>query len=188
MPTACSARDLVFCDIGSGCGRLVMAQALKWPWRCCRGIEKVQALHDMGKAAMSAAGQMAQREEEIVAGSVEPVASPEASRLLQAMAPCALSLGDVNEEEVCPSLWDGTLVVSRGRSPQTYEHTIPLTNDHAPTMLFARLLCTLLQINISDCDILFCYSSSFPAQGDLLTELSYTLGHKLRPGSQVRDP
>lgn len=103
VPTACSARDLVFCDIGSGCGRLVMAQALKWPWRCCRGIEKIQALHDMGNAAMSAAGQMVQRGEEIIAGSVEPVVSPEASRLLQAMAPCALSLGDVNEDEVCPS-------------------------------------------------------------------------------------
>ncbi|CAM9162592.1 unnamed protein product [Ectocarpus fasciculatus] len=41
------------------------------------------------------------------------------------------------------------------------------------------------QVDISDIDVLFCYSSSFPAFGDLLTEFSYTLGHKLRPGAQV---
>lgn len=35
-------------------------------------------------------------------------------------------------------------------------------------------------------DILFCYSTSFPAYGDLLSEFSYTLGHKLRPGAQVQ--
>ncbi|CAM9750199.1 unnamed protein product [Hapterophycus canaliculatus] len=43
----------------------------------------------------------------------------------------------------------------------------------------------MLQVDISDIDVLFCYSSSFPAYGDLLTEFSYTLGHKLRPGAQV---
>lgn len=41
-------------------------------------------------------------------------------------------------------------------------------------------------MDISDIDVLFCYSSSFPAFGDLLTEFSYTLGHKLRPGTQVK--
>lgn len=41
------------------------------------------------------------------------------------------------------------------------------------------------QVDISDIDVLFCYSSSFPAFGDLLTEFSYTLGHKLRLGAQV---
>ncbi|CAM9148012.1 unnamed protein product, partial [Ascophyllum nodosum] len=41
------------------------------------------------------------------------------------------------------------------------------------------------QVDISDVDVLFCYSSSFPAFGDLLTEFSYTLGHKLRRGAQV---
>jgi len=45
--------------------------------------------------------------------------------------------------------------------------------------------CVAFQVDISDIDILFCYSSSFPAFGDLLTEFSYTLGHKLRPGAQV---
>ncbi|CAN0371130.1 unnamed protein product, partial [Discosporangium mesarthrocarpum] len=41
------------------------------------------------------------------------------------------------------------------------------------------------QVNLSDVDVLFCYCSTWPAQGDMLTELSYTLGHQLRPGTQV---
>ncbi|CAM9528453.1 unnamed protein product [Ectocarpus sp. 12 AP-2014] len=124
------ARSLVFGDIGSGCGRLVVAQALTWPWKSCRGVEIVPSLHDMGQAALQEAARVAKGDENAL--------SPETLRLLRSMAPCSLSLGDVNDD-----------------------------------------------VDISDIDVLFCYSSSFPAFGDLLTEFSYTLGHKLRPGAQV---
>lgn len=81
-------RNLVFGDIGSGCGRLVLAQALTWPWRSCRGVEKVLSLHDMGEEALLAARRMGQ----------DGTVSSEALRNLKTMAPCALSLGDVNDE------------------------------------------------------------------------------------------
>lgn len=80
----------MFGDIGSGCGRLVVAQALTWPWRACRGVEIVPSLHEMGEASLETAGK--------IAGGDETDLSPEALGLLKTMAPCSLSLGDVNDE------------------------------------------------------------------------------------------
>ena len=89
LPTRGTNSNLVFGDMGSGCGRLVVAQALAWPWRSCRGVEKVQSLHDMAEAALIRARHMAEDPNTI---------STEARRLLRNMAPCTLSLGDVNNE------------------------------------------------------------------------------------------
>lgn len=80
----------MFGDVGSGCGRLVVAQALTWPWRACRGVEIVPSLHDIGEASLEAAGR--------IAGGGEDMLSPAALGLLESMAPCSLSLGDVNDE------------------------------------------------------------------------------------------
>lgn len=82
----------MFGDIGSGCGRLVVAQALTWPWRACRGVEIVPSLHDMGEASLEAADRIAGGDED------KAELSPEALGLLKTMAPCSLSLGDVNDE------------------------------------------------------------------------------------------
>jgi hypothetical protein len=38
-------RDKVFCDIGSGTGRLVVAAAALHPWKLCRGIELLDGIH-----------------------------------------------------------------------------------------------------------------------------------------------
>lgn len=83
-------RSLVFGDIGSGCGRLVVAQALTWPWKSCRGVEIVPSLHDIGQAALQEADRVAKGDENTL--------SPETLRLLRSMAPCSLSLGDVNDD------------------------------------------------------------------------------------------
>lgn len=88
----------MFADIGSGCGRLVLAQALTWPWKSCRGVEKVSSLHDMGEAAVQAARQMSVEDGPATEG-METISS-EALQVLRTMAPCKLSLGDVNDE-VC---------------------------------------------------------------------------------------
>lgn len=106
-PSVPNYRKLCFGDIGSGCGRLVVAQALTWPWRSCRGVEKVKSLHHMGEAALAAAGRMAQGESRVrsVGGDI---LSPDASRLLIKMAPCALLLGDINEPEVCCGILGST--------------------------------------------------------------------------------
>lgn len=80
----------MFGDIGSGCGRLVVAQALTWPWRACRGVEIVPSLHDMAEDSLAAAGR--------IAGDDETNLSQEALGLLKTRAPCSLSLGDVNDE------------------------------------------------------------------------------------------
>lgn len=84
-------RSLVFGDIGSGCGRLVVAQALTWPWRTCRGVEIVPSLNEMGEEALQAADRLAEGQTKV---------SSDARRLLQAMAPCSLSQGDVNDGDV----------------------------------------------------------------------------------------
>ncbi|CAM9289307.1 unnamed protein product [Choristocarpus tenellus] len=130
------ARKRVFCDLGSGCGRLVIGQALAWPWRCCKGIEKVEALHNMGMSALGVAKKLAEGEKQ----SGGEALSPEALKSLEQMSPCDLLLGDANDPD---------------------------------------------EVELSDVDILFCYCTAFPARGDMLTELSYTLGHQLRPGTLV---
>lgn len=38
--------DLVFCDMGSGTGRLVLAAAAWHEWKLCRGIELLEGIHD----------------------------------------------------------------------------------------------------------------------------------------------
>ncbi|KAG7341491.1 histone methylation protein [Nitzschia inconspicua] len=35
----------VFCDLGSGTGRLVLAAAALYPWKVCRGIELLEGIH-----------------------------------------------------------------------------------------------------------------------------------------------
>jgi hypothetical protein len=39
-------RNKVFCDLGSGTGRLVLAAAALHPWKLCRGIELLQGIHE----------------------------------------------------------------------------------------------------------------------------------------------
>jgi hypothetical protein len=38
-------KDKVFCDLGSGTGRLVLAAAALHPWRVCRGVELLEGIH-----------------------------------------------------------------------------------------------------------------------------------------------
>jgi hypothetical protein len=38
-------KDKVFCDLGSGTGRLVLAAAALHPWKLCRGIELLDGIH-----------------------------------------------------------------------------------------------------------------------------------------------
>jgi len=38
-------KDKVFCDLGSGTGRLVLTAAALYPWRVCRGIELLEGIH-----------------------------------------------------------------------------------------------------------------------------------------------
>lgn len=37
--------DLVFCDLGSGTGRLVLTSAALYPWKLCRGVELLEGIH-----------------------------------------------------------------------------------------------------------------------------------------------
>ena len=70
----------------------MVAQALTWPWRACRGVEIVPSLHDMGEASLEVAGRIA-------GGDFSQAdLSSEALGLLKTMAPCSLSLGDANDE------------------------------------------------------------------------------------------
>lgn len=45
--TSNDVESLSFCDIGSGAGRLVLAAAAGWPFRCCIGVEMMDSLHTM---------------------------------------------------------------------------------------------------------------------------------------------
>jgi len=42
----------VFCDIGSGAGRLVLAAAALHRWKLCRGIELLESIHDVGQKTL----------------------------------------------------------------------------------------------------------------------------------------
>ena len=42
--------DMVFCDLGSGTGRLVLAAAALHRWKLCRGIELLSGIHDAAEA------------------------------------------------------------------------------------------------------------------------------------------
>ncbi|KAL7516214.1 hypothetical protein ACHAWX_001254 [Stephanocyclus meneghinianus] len=47
-PSVMPWKDRVFCDIGSGTGRLVIAAAALHPnWKLCRGLEILQGIHDV---------------------------------------------------------------------------------------------------------------------------------------------
>lgn len=40
-----SFQDWVFCDLGSGTGRLVLSAAGLFPWKLCRGVELLEGIH-----------------------------------------------------------------------------------------------------------------------------------------------
>lgn len=118
------ASELVFLDVGSGAGRLVIGQALSWPWKLSCGVEIVQSLHDTAEVALQKA----------------LVITKESN---MRMAPVQLLLGDM---------------------------TVPVEYGG---------------VDFKGADIIFCYSSTWPAAGDLLTEASFALGTRLKKGAIV---
>lgn len=74
-----------------------------WPWRSCRGVEKVPSLHSMGEAVLAFARRIA-ADEAVGRVGREVSVSPEALQLLEVMSPSFLSLGDINEPEVSDEL------------------------------------------------------------------------------------
>jgi hypothetical protein len=49
--------DSVFCDLGSGTGRLVLTAAALFPWKLCRGIELLEGIHEQAVEKLEACRQ-----------------------------------------------------------------------------------------------------------------------------------
>lgn len=112
------AAGATFVDVGSGCGRLVLAASVLWPSLArCAGVERVAQLHQLAIEAI---------------GSADGVLG----------APCSFYCGDA-----------ATYLGERGELAQA--------------------------------DVLFAYSSTWPSEGELLSDFSATCGTHLRRGALV---
>ena len=59
-----SPKDITFCDLGSGTGRLVLATAALHPdWKLCKGIELLPGIHEQAVQKLNACKQQQQRQE-----------------------------------------------------------------------------------------------------------------------------
>lgn len=74
----------LFCDVGSGCGRLVLAAAMMYSWRSAAGIELLRDLHDDALDAHSRLSALVEAEADIQ------------------LAPCTFRCGEADDE--LPSL------------------------------------------------------------------------------------
>ena len=115
-----AAVGATFVDVGSGCGRLVLAASVLWPSLTrCAGVERVAQLHTLATEAAAAAA---------------------ADDLLG--APCTFYCGDA------------TAFLGKGDE-------------------------------LAQADVLFAYSSTWPSEGDLLSDFSMVCGTRLREGTLV---
>jgi len=149
--------DIVFCDLGSGTGRLVIATAALHPtWKLCRGIELLESIYEDAVEKLQSCRREATSDD-----------NPEAN-------------DDAEEDDETNDQTSTDEDVPSGMN-------LSLPSDDGPLPLAPiQLECgSFLDPYSSFCDanVLFCFSSCLPKH--LLIELARSIGRQALPGTIV---
>jgi hypothetical protein len=167
--------DKVFCDLGSGTGRLVLAAAALHRWKKCRGVELLESIH---KAAEENLNKCRIQDESSSTGTSEAVVE-EAAPIIP---------GDISQNaETTPQTSAETTSVE---SPEVYgsvQYALPSPNTPVGLALApVEFACGSFDDPyeyFGDPDCVFAFSTCFGQ--DLLDMLSRAVGGQCKPGCIV---
>lgn len=185
--------DKVFCDIGSGAGRLVVAAAALHPtWKVCRGIELLPSMHESAENIIGQncrcenTGVVDKQDMNLIADEASEEAKQEEVKEALDSVPSEISDNMVDEiakddvEEV-----ETKLQADESRDSQI-SFQLPVDDEHSLPMASVELNCGSFSdpyTYFGDADLIFMFSSAL--NKELLTELSCAIGLQCRPGTLV---
>lgn len=178
--------DKVFCDIGSGTGRLVMAAAALHPgWKLCRGIELLKSIHVVAEETLAKCDSK---------GSAESVVFPTQKPVLSSL---------VGEEDILNQfqgkfILDGecepenqssnAILGEEAASSTSGSYYLPSSNESDEEIKLAPvdLVCGSFDdtsVYFGDSDCIFVFSSCMSRS--IIAGLSEAIGRQCKPGTIV---
>lgn len=175
--------EIVFCDMGSGTGRLVLATAALHPnWKLCKGIELLETIHEEALEKLESC----RRSQSTVAATGEEDQDQDQDQLQQ-------TTNDENENEdpLTEAVLDSDSNIPASESTEFLLAWNDSNNsdDDGPSLLPLapiELECGSFADPYSsfyDADILFCFSTAMP--NHILIDLARSIGRQCRPGTIV---
>ncbi|CAB9505118.1 Histone methylation protein DOT1 [Seminavis robusta] len=178
-------KDKVFCDIGSGAGRLVLAAAALHPqWKLCRGIEILQGISDVANAKLQECRDTA------VTGSSEEEEEQ------QQQVDDSKEEDDDDDEEWVEN--EHGLLIKREtpegpEEPETSEeidatatYRLAIDDNQRLPLAPVEFVCGSFEdpyLYFGDVDCVFCFSSCMSES--ILQSLSQAIGRQCKPGAIV---
>jgi len=180
-------KDVVFCDLGSGTGRLVLATAALYPmWKLCRGIELLESIHEEALKIM----QSCRRERHVIEEDVFDAINNANSNTTDDDAESGEKYDDEkHESNITTKVTDeGVGSDTDSHDDTTYKTEFSLASNDGPLLPLApiELECgsfTDPYGSFCDANILFCFSSAMP--NHILVDLARSIGRQSLPGTIV---
>jgi hypothetical protein len=161
--------DIVFCDLGSGTGRLVLAAAALHPnWKSCRGIELLETIHQEAVEKL----QSCRRRPPVVEDRLESNHENDGE-------------GTPNDPKTVVLDSDSQSSVAESKSNTGTEFSLASKNGElplAPIELESGSF-TDPYSSFFDADIIFCFSSCLPS--NIRINLARSIGRQCLPGTIV---
>lgn len=192
-----SFEDLVFTDLGSGTGRLVLAAAAFFPWKLCRGIELLEGIHQDAISKMELCRDGIERTMLVADDQLATSAAAtqnqhfDPHQALEAFQPTSSGLWLESSSNVEDDSSDESEQCSTEQSlqPHTY-YSLPCSpgeedDDRIPLapMEFHCGSFTDPYQYFGDSRILFCFSSCL--QPETRLELAQSIGRQCLPGTII---
>lgn len=201
---SCQHEDWVFCDLGSGTGRLVLTAAGLFPWKLCRGIELLEGIHEQAvekyetckqqipipSSEVIADGSASNHEEKVVTASTQ--------------SPPSGGYWEQYQRYSIKKLDDGLPIVSskseNDNNSHSEQHTTFLESEEPPKHACYGLFhlnefvpLSPIELNcgsftdpyvfFGDSNVIFVYSSAMPYY--ILIDLARAIGRQCQPGTLI---
>jgi len=197
----CDDENIVFCDLGSGTGRLVLATAALHPnWKLCKGIELLESIHEEAlekvqscrrrRPPPSVEEDRVQTDHDKIEGKKEDPNknNTEAVFVLDSDSNSDIPTAESNNNNTGTE-FDFALVSSiNNNNNNNNNNDNDNDNDNRPPLPLApiELECGSFADPYSsfyDADILFCFSTAMPHH--VLIDLARSIGRQCLPGTIV---
>lgn len=170
--------DKVFCDIGSGTGRLVLGAAALHPgWKLCRGIEILEGISDVAQSKLESC------REDVSNIHIDEGEAEELDEWTENENGLLVKAIETKEEQE-----EGGEAAGQKEADDIIEHgyALPVDDDKRRSLAPVEFVCGSFEdpyLYFGDVDCVFCFSSCMSSS--ILQSLSQAVGRQCRPGAIV---
>lgn len=172
----------VFCDIGSGTGRLVLAAAALHPgFRQCRGIELLNSIHVVAEETLEKCNPDYAEEKEIAPQSSSLMGESDWLSSFQGQFVLDATDGDDDDDELEEEEADDH---ATEKSEPAY--VLPSETDECLELAPVDFVCGSFDdssVYFGDANVIFCFSSCMSSS--IIERLSKAIGRQCKPGTIV---